>query len=641
MRVTLVDNLLFELRNGTLHFDLQPHMGLISLIAVLRQKGVEASLFDPKLLLNTRTAELTSEIYPELANAILATNPDVVGFTSLGCNFICTSMVAKHLRLSVPSIPILLGGPHATILDQHIIDTYTQFDIVVRGEAEETLANVLLDLSPSALRHISGLTFRDGERTVRTPNAHLIQNLDLLPIPAFDAYPITELGLDAIRVEAGRGCPFSCTFCSTASFFGRSYRLKSAKRLLRELDYLNAQFGISHFSLSHDLFTVNKKKVREICDVLYGRNYTWSCSARMDCVDDDLLGSMADSGCNAIYYGIETGAKRLQEITKKRQRLDMVFDRLNTSVRLGMSPTTSFIIGYPQETLEEQDETLDMAGDCLLFAESVSSQVHVLTPEPGTDLLNQHATSVKYDGYVSDFLFPLLDKCDEETIRGDPTTFVTHYYYDSESGRENTKRMGSAFWAFAALGKYVLQILLAEHGGRLSQLLRDFARWKSSFSSDPSVAPQQVEDYVVQRHGKDVFVTSLVRYVTAAYELKATPVGRPLTAWDKHAKVQISQNTRLLGDMHICHQVFGEDGAGYSEQQETSRAAYLLTKDANRPIGIRSFVLDESGYELLSRLTTPNRPSQLLASYEVEEERTQAMQLLQDLFCLGCFVTTP
>ena len=312
MRVVFVDNLLFEDSEGVRKYVLQPHVGLISLIAVLEAAGHDAELIDPKLEVH-RSLNLDDRLYRDIARHILQAHPDVVGMTSLGCNFVCTAKVATYLKRWKPRLPILLGGPHATVLDREIAHRFPEFDCIVRNEAELTILPVLENLHAGTLGDLPGITFRAGNSVVRTPGSPPIADLDSLPIPAYDRYPIGELGLTTLRVEAGRGCPFECTFCSTATFFGRKYRLKSAARLVRELDYLHDTYGISDFSLTHDLFTVNRHKVREFCDAVQSRGYTWKCSARMDCVDDDLLERMYAAGCRSVYYGVETGSRRVQK----------------------------------------------------------------------------------------------------------------------------------------------------------------------------------------------------------------------------------------------------------------------------------------------------------------------------------------
>src|SRR5206468_4095871 len=143
-----------------------------------------------------------------------------------------------------------------------------------------------------------------GGAVLRSEGRPKVADLDSLPIASYDLYPMDRLALPLLRIEAGRGCPFSCEFCSTAGFFQRSFRLKSAERLVRELDILNARYGCSDFKLDHDMFTVNRRKVLEFCEAVKGRGYRWRASARVDCVDAALLERMAEAGCDNLYFGI-------------------------------------------------------------------------------------------------------------------------------------------------------------------------------------------------------------------------------------------------------------------------------------------------------------------------------------------------
>src|ERR1017187_5995194 len=242
MKIVFVDNLLLDFRDVKYQFDLQPHLGLVSLVATAEIAGHKALLYDPKLDLSNGELRLDHFLYRNIASRILALAPDVVGLTSLGCNFICTAKIAKHLKALRPDLPILLGGPHATILDKQILNRFPEFDVIVRHEAEATLLPVLESLATMKFQTISGISYRSGSEIFVNPGVPLIEDLDTLPWPAFHRFPIRALGLSSIRVEAGRGCPFSCTFCSTATFFGRTYRLKSADRLTAELDYLNREY---------------------------------------------------------------------------------------------------------------------------------------------------------------------------------------------------------------------------------------------------------------------------------------------------------------------------------------------------------------------------------------------------------------
>ena len=393
MRLVLVDNFIMPEKLDPVLFDVHPHLGLISLAAVARLENHDVAIYDPKREVRLGRHAYNGQFYRRAADDILRQRPDAVGFTTLGCSFLFAVRVAEILKSREPELPILLGGPHATMLDRPILETYSQFDIVVRHEAEETLPPVLARLDSRAFDAIPGITWRNGSRgAIRgTPGLPKIANLDSLPVPLYELYPVADLNLDLMRVEAGRGCPFVCAFCSTASFFQRDYRLKSPNRIVSEMDFLNDRYGIREFKLDHDLFTVNRRKVRAFCEAVEDRHYHWRVSARTDCVDAELLEKMALAGCIGLYFGIETGSKRMQQITDKRLKLDGVDQILDVAENFGIETTVSFITGYPEELAHDQDQTLDMLGRFFGRPQDwCTPQLHILLPEPGTPLFAKH-----------------------------------------------------------------------------------------------------------------------------------------------------------------------------------------------------------------------------------------------------------
>lgn len=521
MRVVFVDNLLFEDTEGIHRYVLQPHLGLISLIAVIERAGHEGLLFDPKVEVSRGRLTLDESLYRRMAASILTMAPDAVGMTSLGCNFICTAKVAGYLKACEPDLPILLGGPHATVLDRTVLAAFPAFDLVVRHEAEHTMLALLEALDTRAFDSIDGLTYRTRDGIHQNPSKPVVDDLDSLPIPAYHSYPVEALGLTSLRIDAGRGCPFQCTFCSTASFFGRQYRLKSAERLLEELDLLNATYGIRDFSLTHDLFTVNKRKVREFCDAVEGRGYTWKCSARMDCVNGALLERMSEAGCQSIYYGIEAGSARMQAISKKRLDLDLFDPILATTQRLGMSATTSFITGYPEEEAPDQNATLDLIGSCFDRHESpLNVQLHLLTPEPGTELLHLYRNKITYDGHISDFNFPTLESDDAEVIEGNPDVFINHHFFPSALPRDRHILVTTAYQMLYSIGFPVLRYLLARYRGEFHRLIDALDTWHQKTERPPAIDHTALEAFFEDTFGMRHHVTGLVRYMLKAAELR-------------------------------------------------------------------------------------------------------------------------
>jgi radical SAM superfamily enzyme YgiQ (UPF0313 family) len=626
MRLTLVDNLLYESSYSVRRDDLQPHLGLMSLAAVVRRAGHRPTIYDPKWEVFTGRLTLDSKLYDRLAADILRTLPEAVGFTALGCNFPCVVNVAGRLKKIAPELPILLGGPHATILHHEILTQFSEFDVIVRNEAEPTINPVLSALDDRNFSNLSGISYRNrcGE-IVCNPGSPLIDDLDELPIPAYDCYPIDQLGLKSIRVEAGRGCPFSCTFCSTASFFGRSYRLKSTGRLLDELDYVHEIWGYTDFKLNHDLFTVNRKRVVEFCEAMKARCYTWSCSARIDCVDPPLLALMQRAGCRNIYFGIETASPRLQELSRKRMDIELVAPILEVTARLGIETTTSFITGYPEEMPEDQDQTLDMAGRLLCFAGGKNvSQIHLLTPEPGTDLIARYSDKLLFDGHVSEFNFPMLRADDQRLLSQYPILFSNHHYFPTPIARKRNIFVTSAWIVLWETGRVIVGYMLRGFEGRLSRFMTEAWNWRRlSPRKSAKVGADDIEGFLQARFGRQNHLVSLFRYARALSDVgkrrTVCPSGTMPAAVDpRDEPLRIKPGTILLRDIHNCVTLLNRieksasQGCIFDDAEAGGLGHLLLAVEpastldaAMADIMVRSHWLDDATADLLARFKDP------------------------------------
>jgi radical SAM superfamily enzyme YgiQ (UPF0313 family) len=462
MKIVFVQNFLLDNGGSPSEDNLYPHLGLISLIAEIEKSRHIPFLYDPMLQLHKGHLALDVSIYAEVAGQLLEREPTAVGFTALGCNFMAIVKIAHEIKQRRRETLILLGGPHPTVLESAIMNRFIDFDVLVRSEAEETIVPLLDALdSGSDLSAIPGISYRDGSHVCRSASDGGVMDVDRLPMAAFHFYPINELGLRSMRIEAGRGCPFHCTFCSTATFFGRKYRVKQATKLVNELKSLKSDYSITDFSLQHDLFTVNRRKVLEFCEEVRPCSFSWTCSARIDCVDSELLREMARSGCRGIYFGVETGSSSLQELVKKRLDINLLQPTLRYAKELGLNVTTSFITGFPSETFSDLEATLDCLDSCLRISPTTTSlQLHLLTPEPGTALYEENKNQLLYDGHISDFNFPPLGDDESALLRGSPDIFMNHHFYRTKLPRETFVSVTTMFVCLGALGGPLLQAVM-------------------------------------------------------------------------------------------------------------------------------------------------------------------------------------
>ena len=587
MKVLLVDNLVMPEEGSLDLLDVHPHLGLLALAAAAEADGHGVRIYDPKRLIKSGCLAYDETLYERTAGELLAERPDVIGFTALGCSFLFALNVAALIKSREPDLPILLGGPHATMLHRQILERFNQFDLIVRYEADETFPAVLDNLERMTLDAIPGVSWRKSGSLQFNAGNPTIKDLDRLPIVNYDHYPIAALGLDLLRIEAGRGCPFMCTFCSTATFFQRSFRLKSAERLVSELDLLHARYGFSDFKLDHDLFTVNRRKILEFCEAVIGRGYSWRASARVDCVDEELLEKMAEAGCVGLYFGIETGSERMQQIAKKRLDLKLVEPTLAVCEHLGIATTASFITGYPEELEQDQADTLDLIGRC--FSDSCLTQLHMLAPEPGTPMFDRLGDKLAYDGYAGPYNAFLVGAEDQRLVLEHSDVFSTYHHYEAAMPRQDYIFAVEAVDVLRRAGPVVLRYLLRAYEGRLSKLIFALRSWARSNNYSARPKANMVEAYFSKWFGVRHHLTSLVRYTLCVNGRQAYA-----RASDESRSAGFDPNQLYApgSDLHVLKQIHDfdfllsriqtdGDGAGLLDESEAGELGTSLVSFAN------------------------------------------------------------
>ncbi|MBF0438166.1 MAG: B12-binding domain-containing radical SAM protein [Magnetococcales bacterium] len=395
-------------------------VGPLSLATLARQKGVEVAV------VNLPAPHEEDALAEELAGQ------QVVGMSTLCATFHRSLRLAAKIKSINPRVTLCMGGPQASAVAVPLLQRHAYIDLVFRGEAEEGWKAFL---QGDSLHQIPGLVYRAEGTVVENPSAPLLMDLDLLPMPAFDLYPLFNC---SVPLESGRGCPFACTYCSTNLYFSRRFRVKSPRRILEEMDQLHALYGVRAFDLIEDTFTTNRRKILDFCTAIqtHSQRYTWNISARADQVDEDLLQRLRSAGCRGIYFGIETGSQRMQKVVRKNLRVTRVMENLLLAQKSGLATTASFIIGFPGETASDLRETLHAFGR-LAEKRGLVMQMHILSPLAGSKLVAS-GEKLAYDGMPTDFntTEELLGPEDWESFREDAELFPhMHYFRETEVPR--------------------------------------------------------------------------------------------------------------------------------------------------------------------------------------------------------------
>ncbi|OEJ21824.1 hypothetical protein AR457_41105 [Streptomyces agglomeratus] len=410
-------------------------IGVLSLAAVVEGLGHPLDVIDLNRwyyeYLRASGHHTEGRNFCEFAARRLAELPvDVYGFSTICSSYPLTLRMAQEVKRVNPRATVILGGPQASVVDVATLREFSCVDYIVRGEAEVTLPLLLGALTADgSLAGIEGITYRADNKIVRTPNAPVISDLDTLPMPAFHLYPYVR-ECRYLPLELGRGCPFACEFCSTNDFFRRRFRLKSPDRVIGEMSRLQQQYGVSTFDLVHDMFTVDRKRVVEFCEALLasGKTFYWNCSARTDCVDDELIELMAQAGCKGIFFGIETGSPRLQKSIKKRLDLADAARRIECTDRHGITTAVSLITGFPEETMEDLRDTVHFLLDSLRL-DNAAPQLHLLAPLAETPIHARYRDQLTLDDIYSDMSYQgwRQDRADRRMIEAHPDVFPNFY----------------------------------------------------------------------------------------------------------------------------------------------------------------------------------------------------------------------
>jgi len=414
-------------------YALEPQLGILSLAAVVERTSCELGLIN----LNRTFLEYKEgngspgkDFSDTAAQLIIEQDAELYGFGTICSSYPLTLRIAQRVKAARPNSTILLGGPQASIVDLPTLTSFPFVDFVLRGEAELTLPALLEELQGSCrLERVLGLSYRIDGRPQRNGNAEVIQDLDALPSPA---YHLTGelVGAAEAALELGRGCPFSCTFCSTNDFFRRKFRLRSPERVLADMRSIHAQYGISHFGLVHDMFTVDRRRVVAFCEAMTASHtgFTWSCSARTDCVDEELIELMSSSGCRGIFFGVEVGSDRMQKIIDKHLDIRGAKQMVDCADRLGIATTVSLITGFPEETPDDLEHTLSMFVHSAACWQS-NPQLNLLAPLAGTPVYEDHKEQLVLEELCSDMSHQgrSQDPADRVLIAKYPEIFPNFY----------------------------------------------------------------------------------------------------------------------------------------------------------------------------------------------------------------------
>lgn len=339
-------------------------------------------------------------------------------------NFIVFSVnLVKQIK---PHVKTLVGGGIVSSTPLSLISN-SKADAVCIGEGEETVLELIEAFEAGrSLDTVPGIAYRreDGV-AVETQKRHYIDNLDILPYPAWELfkvgktytrYPSHHSLFKAKRVASiytTRGCPFQCTFCYTE----KTVRQRSIDNIIGEIKELQGRYGVQYLNISDDLFVVRKKRTIEFCEAMIKHKIKmqWSCTGRCNIVEPEFLKILKAAGCEFMGLGIESGSDSLLKAIKKSQTSKQIIEAVKMVQESGITPGGTFILGLPPENHETIRQTVETYKEINNYRSHVN-RFFFATPYPGTELYTQ----MKAAGKIGDEI-KFFEKISEH---GDAVDFV-------------------------------------------------------------------------------------------------------------------------------------------------------------------------------------------------------------------------
>ena len=303
--------------------------------------------------------------------------------------------IVKEIKSKKKDSVIIAVGPFVSLLFDYIKEKNV-FDYVINGEYEFAVLNLVNSLNSGRSEKIKGVISQNNFCNNFLENTDLIEPLDTLPFPYREIFPCNDKPdmnvywdvfcqlRPAVQMHTSRGCPYKCYFClwNQVLYKEGKYRTFSVKYVVDEMEEIVKKFNAKEIYIDDDDFTINKNRVKEICDEIIKRNLKtkWSCMGDIINLNEEIIYKMSEAGCFGIKFGVESVSKNVLKEIGKPVNIDKVKNVVKWCTKFGIRTHATFTFGLLGETKETMRETLDFAKS--LDTDSV--QFSIATPYPGT-----------------------------------------------------------------------------------------------------------------------------------------------------------------------------------------------------------------------------------------------------------------
>ncbi len=365
-----------------------PPLGILYLSSYLKSRGFDVAVFD--------TTFRSKEAFFHFVDS---NRPQLVG---LYCNLMTKLNILEMVQYCKrQGCMVILGGPEPRYYAEEFLGHGA--DVVVRGEGEWTLAELLPRLAEKQMMELSkipGITYIDEVGTVvATGDRTMINDLDSLPFPDREVVEIEKYmetwkkhhGMSSVSLICARGCPYHCRWCSRA-VFGETHRRRSVKNVVDEIELLQARYNPDMLWFADDVFTINYKWFFDFYREMKTRGFRipFECISRADRLNEEVIKCLAELGCFRIWYGSESGSQRVLDAMERGVTVEQIRSVTNLAKRYGIRTGLFVMLGYPGEEVADIEETIRH----LILADADEFLTTVAYPIKGTPFYEDVRTSL-------------------------------------------------------------------------------------------------------------------------------------------------------------------------------------------------------------------------------------------------------
>lgn len=408
-----------------------PPLGIAWLAAVLRENG-----FKDVSIIDSIANRYTNE---EVVALLKTAKPDIIGI-SFGTQIRFNAFdLARLAKKELPSSLIVAGGPHPTLCPQDTLENIPEIDIICRGEGEYSFLDLVKAIDQKgSLASVLGISFRDETgRVIHNSPQPPIKDLDTLPLPARDLLPMEKYEQKTTlskkrctNIMSTRGCPYQCVFCSVSKQWGHQIRYRSAKNVVDEIAQVLKDYPfLQAIRFFDDVFTMDKKRVLEICQLIIERklNISWECEARANTIDAEIVEAMKKAGCEFIDLGIESGSDRILKNIKKNITVKQAIEAAKTIKKAGLGLKVFIMHSLPGETYEDIKKSVFLSRYLYhkIGAEGTTQGITIIYPGTELEAMAKDMGTLPKDfswskSFVMDRAYPPLTSCPNMPIFEQP-----------------------------------------------------------------------------------------------------------------------------------------------------------------------------------------------------------------------------